>query len=568
MGHTALGKLLTFLLFSILFACTSENKEEFKFEGGTLNYAIDRAPFTDDLRSSYRLNSALLYSQIFEGLVALDPKTLKTKPGLAEEWQISPDGKFITFILKDSVYFHQNNKQKEKIPFTAEDVVFSIEQSCTKTDKNQNTAYFLIFKDKLKGANDFYNKVNDHITGLKASGNSIQLELLERDVNFLPKLSLPMASIVSKEAFEDQKELIGTGPFQYNSQEKDDQEKYILVRNENYHEVDQEGNTLPYLDSIVFHLIPDKLEQLKMFKSGKLHLIENIPPHEMSAMLGEENIEKFNGIPPKYLLTREPLYSTQYYYFDFNDSLFHDINLRKAINLAINRDEIISTVLNNQAIDIDDSGLIPNGIFNGYNTEIASKNNYVYDAQKAKQFFRRVESVKIDKFPTIVISPRKGSTNFMVAQKIAEQLAQTLNIEVEVKTNPSDTSHVIAQAPQIIKNKSPESYLTTANSHKIPEDSRVTSLINFSKYSNEKYDMLLSKGRKSKDIVARYDAFEAAESELMKNPPYIILWHNKKIKIQSSALRNFEINELERPNFKKVYIKEWTAEEWQQQKKD
>lgn len=57
--------------------------------------------------------------------------------------------------------------------------------------------------------------------------------------------------------------------------------------------------------------------------------------------------------------------------------------------------------------------------------------------------------------------------------------------------------------------------------------------------------------------------FSKAEVELMKDPPIIPLWYGGDIAITHSYLRNFNFNALNYFDFKKVYIKEWTAEEYQ-----
>lgn len=58
---------------------------------------------------------------LYDSLVELDPNTLtNVKPALAKSWDISPDGKTLTFHLRDNVTFHSGN------PLTAEDVVWSM----------------------------------------------------------------------------------------------------------------------------------------------------------------------------------------------------------------------------------------------------------------------------------------------------------------------------------------------------------------------------------------------------------------------------------------------------------
>ena len=71
-----------------------------------------------------------VYWQIFEGLVKYNSETLKIEPSLAKSWEISPDGLIYSFILRDSVFFHDNHcfKHGKGRLVTSEDVLYSFKQ--------------------------------------------------------------------------------------------------------------------------------------------------------------------------------------------------------------------------------------------------------------------------------------------------------------------------------------------------------------------------------------------------------------------------------------------------------
>ena len=56
---------------------------------------------------------------MFEGLLRLDPKTAAPIPGMAERWEISPDGRIYTFHLRTNLVWSTGE------PITADDVVYS-----------------------------------------------------------------------------------------------------------------------------------------------------------------------------------------------------------------------------------------------------------------------------------------------------------------------------------------------------------------------------------------------------------------------------------------------------------
>src|SRR6185369_13264608 len=97
----------------------------------------------------------LIASQIHEGLVRINPKDLSVTPGLAESWEISPDGKIITFHLRKGVKFQDIGPLKgKKAEVTTRDVKFTFELLCT--DRPNNLHFQTVCKDRVVGANEFY----------------------------------------------------------------------------------------------------------------------------------------------------------------------------------------------------------------------------------------------------------------------------------------------------------------------------------------------------------------------------------------------------------------------------
>ncbi len=64
----------------------------------------------------------------FDQLVEFERGTINLKPGLAESWEVSPDGKTITFHLRHGVKFHSTKTFKPTRDFNADDVLFSFER--------------------------------------------------------------------------------------------------------------------------------------------------------------------------------------------------------------------------------------------------------------------------------------------------------------------------------------------------------------------------------------------------------------------------------------------------------
>lgn len=214
---------------------------------------------------------AIIVGQIHESLVRLDSKTLEAIPGLAEKWEVSPDGKQITFHLKKGVHFQDDKCYKDgKGPeITAKDVLFSLKTIATKTPDNYK--FTTILQDRLAGANDFFNGNTETISGVKIINDyTISLDLVNPSLSFLKLLANPSAAIISETAFKAYgKDLkTGAGPFMYDASSNN--EKIVLHKNPNYFLKDSAGISLPYLDTIIVLVTPSIEDGLSMFENQKL----------------------------------------------------------------------------------------------------------------------------------------------------------------------------------------------------------------------------------------------------------------------------------------------------------
>ena len=265
--------------------------------------ALDNEPSTYVPRKVMDYYSATVLNQISEGLVGMDSKTTKIVPRLATDWTKSDDGKTYTFTLRENVKFHPHDafKSEDDRILTPQDVLKSFELGCSPDEKGMEPAtYSMVCKSLVKGADKYYEKKAKSISGITVSGNKITFKLVHSDHNFLYKLANVNAAIVSKKVVESGKEtdVIGTGPFMWEKYNGGDEPSLILIKNPDYYLTDEDGNALPYLDSLEFIFQSRKLEQLDMFETGRIDLILGLPTSRITRML-EGRIEDFNSKPPK-----------------------------------------------------------------------------------------------------------------------------------------------------------------------------------------------------------------------------------------------------------------------------
>lgn len=570
-------KLSLFIVLIALYSCNSSTSKQFEFAGGSVKMCLENEPFTYISYEVQDVNASTILSQVMQGLVSLDVENSKIIPQIAKSWKISDDGLTYSFILRDDIYFHEHElfSSKSDRLLTATDVVATVEKICTKTDMNEATnAYDLIFKNQLKGAEDFYSGKARSISGLTSENDKITITLENKDDNFLYKLASIQMAILPKKLIDKDllNDVIGTGPFRFSTIESEEISRIILVKNEDYYEQDENGCALPYIDSLEFFVQNRKLEQLDMFENNKVDLILGLPTSRITKML-EGRIEDFNSTPPKLLLFKNPQLVTNYYFFNMSDPRFEDPRVRQAFNYAIDRDKIGREVLRNQYDELGYYGIVPpiQKDFRGYDFKNVKSSGYTFDPAKAKKLLAEAGYPKGEGFGSITLRFNIGDINSAVADEFAQQIFQTLGINVNIDGSTFEQLNEDATAGRgdvfrtawAADYPNPETFLNNFYGKHIPKGETVLSTINQSKYMNPKFDQLFEQAKRADNIVDKMNLFSKAEIELLKNPPIIPLWYNGDMQIVYSYIRNLKFNSLGTLNFKKVYIKEWTAEEYQ-----
>ncbi len=507
----------------------------------------------------------LISGQIFEGLVLVDPKTLEVKPGLAESWKVADDGKSIEFTMRRGVKFQKTGVFAAKdVEVSAEDVKFTFELLCTYSDLNYHFA--TVCKDRIVGANEKYeasmNGKNIPLSGFKVIDNyTFKIELLNSPAIFLDILGCPAAAILSKEAYELEKEktLVGAGPFILDTKNSTES-SYRLYKNMDYYGRDSKNNPLPYLDSVIVKVVPSSEVAWEGFNSGYFDYINSLPANQLARIV-EENIASFKGNPAKYVLDRSPEMVTQYYLFNTHKPPFNDVRVRKAFNHAIDRDRIIDRVLFGQAYGPAIFGIVP-PTFDYYKS--GEVEGYKFDLNKAKKLLAEAGYPEGKNFPEIKLIVNSGNLrNNTVAAEIQKQLNANLGVNVNFESLPNADKFNLQTRGEgdlfrdgwIADYPSPESFLSIFYGEPVDKTEGKVSYPNTTKYVNPEYDKFYKMGRDAieKDSAAKY--FLMAEKILMNDAPLIPLYYESNYRLISSRLLNFHVNPLRHYDFSEVDVR-------------
>lgn len=256
-------------------------------------------------------SSTAITSLVYNGLVRYD-KDLQIEGDLAQSWDISADGREITFHLRRDVRWHDG------APFTSADVLFTYQLMI---DPATPTAYAEQYRQVSKAeAPDPYTFRVRYDKPLAAALPSWALDicpkhLLEgQDVTTSPLCRAP----------------VGTGPFRFVSWQPG--EMIVLERNEDYHE------GAAYLRRVLYRVIPDSTTMFLELQSGGLDTMGLTPLQFARQTETPAFGRRFN----KY---RYPAFAYTYLGYNLRKPLFQDKRVRQAISHAIDKQELIDGVL-------------------------------------------------------------------------------------------------------------------------------------------------------------------------------------------------------------------------------
>ena len=364
-----IGALLPTLAALALFACSDNkrdviteapssiaeelrrNAEAFEYTigkpGGTRTFATISRPLTLNLAISSDTGSSGVLGYLFEGLTETSWLTDEVEPALAESWTRSEDGLTWIFLLRQDVRWHDGE------PFTAHDVEFTFNDIIYNQDINASArpAFNFRFLDEATGA---WTEEPMSVTAL--DDHTVRCDL---PVPFAPFLRSMGTAIYPRHILEahvedgtfnevwgidtDPAEIIGTGPFTI--ERYDPNERVVFRRNPDYWLTDHAGNALPYLDQLIWVIVPDLETAISKFRAGESdsYAVPGMALAELESLQEEEN----------FTINRQgPNFGSEFLTFNVNPeavapiklSWFENVRFRQAVAHVVDKARIIDEV--------------------------------------------------------------------------------------------------------------------------------------------------------------------------------------------------------------------------------
>src|SRR3989454_4832811 len=423
-----------------------------------------------------------MLEHIYDRLLDRDPRTFKPKPMLAESWRIVNDTTW-EFKLRKGVRFHNGE------PFTAHAVKATIDYALDPANKTHFTAaaYWGLVRE--------VQVVDDH---------TVRFLTKQPWPNLIDSASLTNGLIMPAKALRELgpaklgEKPIGTGPFKFVEWKRD--ERLVLEKNPDYWQgpADASPGTLRF--------IPEVSPRLAALLSGEIDIMKDVPPHAVEAVerSGRARLPATVSSRINYLAL-----------VNLKPGPLQDVRVRRAMNHAVDVDELIKQVLRGRATRMC-------GPLSPANVDYAPVECYKHDVARAQALFREagVDPTKLQL--TLDTPAGRYPLDKDVSLAIAAQL-QRLGIKANVVVNEWGT-HL-----DKIKNRNTGEMFFLGWGPALHGQGTMQPLFladqTYSSYGNNKIiDDKIARAQTLLDPKARADAYAELQRLVHDEAPWVFLW--------------------------------------------
>ncbi len=419
-------------------------------------------------------------------------------PGLASSWEVSLDGKAMTFRLRPNLKFADGS------PLTSDDVKWSLERAANKATGGE--FQFLLAS----------------IEGIETQGtNSVIVRLRHPDPTMLQALATFNAGIVPSKlimaepgaTLEDKSKSfaehpVGSGPFTLKSWNRNSE--MVMTRNQYYWKQGRDGQPLPYLDNVRYVIIPDDATRILKLKAGEIDAAEFIPYSRVAELKAD----------PRLNMVLFP--AAQVHYFTLNNrptlkdrtkNPLSDLRVRQALNYATDKQALIQVVT--YGIGTPEQSFMP------MSTPLSYGNGplYAYDLNKAKELLAQSDWAHGFEITLYTIA---GNADDVAKATALQQMWAPLGVRLKVEQMESATrlAHYNSADFQI---------LTSLWTNDINDPNEITSLFCYyptiqnrhSGWDDPVMDKLFLESQQELDPVKRAAQYEEIQERYFARAPII-----------------------------------------------
>ena len=488
--------------------------------GGTLVMLVQPEPPS---LASYLSTSGpigLMAPKIYDGLLDYD-KDLKAVPSLAESWDVSEDGKTVTFSLRKGVKWHDGKD------FTSADVQFTIMEVLSQIHPRGPNSFKEVTAVETPDAHTAVFKLANPAPYMMRALGSYESPMVPR--HLLEGQDLRSADIANKP--------VGTGPFKFVEWKKG---QYIrLDKNPDYW---KEG--LPYLDRIVGRFIPDASTRTAAMENGEVHYgaYGAIPNVDVVRLRELDSI----GVTTDGYAMINPVSLIE---FNTTQPPFDNPAIRQAISTALDRQFLIDNIwfgYGKPATSALSSSYAATGLY----TEGLPNYPGTGDTEAAKKILDDAgimpdgDGVRA----SAVLDLIPYGEDWRRAGEYMKQVLGDLGIKLDLRYEdvPTWLKRVYADYDFSMNvnyfYQLPDPVLGVHRHYGTDQIRQGTHFVNSTRYSNPELDELLANGAKEPDAEKRSAIYQKIQEILAADMPVVNLHEMKFLTVFDSALMGHDVS--------------------------
>lgn len=476
---------------------------------------------------------------MFNRLIEFKAGSTNIEPGLAESWSASADGLTYTFKLRKGVKFHTTEYFTPSRDFNADDVVFTFMRMIDK-----NHPFRKAYNVEFPYASD--TGLDHNITAVsKADPYTVVFKLKAPDADLLAKIAMPFASILSAE-FGDKlmkegkaaminQQPVGTGPFILKRYQKDAQIRYAA--NKQYW---KKGDVK--IDNLIFAITTDPSVRAQKMKAGECHIMSYPKPQDLASMKADPALKMMSA----------PGFNIGYVAYNTEKPQLKKVEVRQALDMAINRKAIIDAVYQGQGQEA--SNPFPASLWS-YNKSLR---NAPTDIAKAKALLAKAgypNGFEISLYAMPVQRPYNPNAKLM-AEMIQQDWAK-IGVKAKITTyewgeylkRMKAGEHDAGLIGWTGDYASPDNFLGVLLTCESVGGS------NYARYCSKEFDTQVLGARKSTDLKQRTAMYMKAQEIFKKDMPWSTIAHSVVNQPMRKEVDGFKISPFGDYSFKGVSVK-------------
>jgi oligopeptide transport system substrate-binding protein len=516
--------------FALVILCLSGCHKTTPVELGNRNQVL----YFGNLSEPTDLDPHLISSQqdhqivlnLFEGLTSYDPKTANPVPGVAEGWDLSPDGRIYTFHLRE------NAKWSNGDPVTAADFLYSF-QRILSPGLASEYAYMLFVVQNAKAFNE--GKLTDFSqVGFSAPNPHTLVVSLVSPTPYLPALCCHSSwypvhrGTIEKFGKIDTRftpwtrpgNLVGNGAFQLKRWRVNTD--IVIEPNPQYWNAAQvklrEAHFLPVESADV---------EERQFRSGMMHVTATIPTLKIAV---------YRKNRPDVLHT-DPMLATYFYKFNVTRPPFNDVRVRRALTLCVNREQLIESVTRGGQRPA--YNLTPPNT-GGFTVEPRLKR----DPEEARRLLAAAGYPGGKGFPKVELLYNTSEGHKQIAEAIQQMWRAELGIQIQLtnqeakvwNTTMQRMDYQIARYAWVGDYNDPSTFLELMTS---------ASGNNQTGWNNPAFDHLVDEATRAKSQADRFALFQQAEDLLASDCPILPIYFYTRCNLVLPNVKGFYSNILD-----------------------